>query len=1065
MSARLLLAPAAAGKTAWVIDSVRTAALGLRCTPILVAPTPLQAQSLRMRLAQAGGALGVHILTFDQLHGLLLQQSAAAFTELVEPVRQRLLRVVVDELVQAGALPFYQSLAARPGFVTILDDLIAELKGARIDPATLIGTLDDRRQPPRLRELAAIYARYQRHLQANQWADRAGVGWLALEQVEQPAFVWPAAWSPLFFDGFDSFTKVQLAVLAGLARKAPAVVVTLTGSAATLRGEQPIHPAHQLFVETAGFLRQALNVAAEPLPVLARATAPPLVAIVESIFVPNAPPAPAAGVVDLIAATNRTGEVRAALRWLKMRIVQEGCTPAQVALLARSLSPYRDIIAQVAAEFGVPVRFADGLPLRTNPAVAALLALLRSFVPDTRSGEPLLLRRPVVEAWRSPYFDFGVRAGDEGHAPGLADGDAERLDAAARQGRVIGGLAQWRAALAALAQLDPAALPAHFPAAPVGAEAQTLLDKFDRFIQVLTAPASAATMAGFTGWLEDLIGAGTAAGEEQGASHATPVFSLKLITQFATGDPSDQERDQAAIRALKEVLRGLVWAEAALAIPAASPAVDYPYFVNELAGAVDAATYHLPVDREDAVLVATTVQARGVPFRAVAVMGLAEGELPARGVEDPFLRDADRAMLRDAGLPLESSTRSSEREYFYMTLARAAERLLLTRPRLADNGAEWEASPYWDDVCRLSAVQPLLARNEQPVTPAQAASLEELLEALARWPDPSAFDWLRGAYGDRLDQLAQARTVLQARHSGRGAGALGIYDGDLTRAQELLDAARPKLQRWSASKLERYRTCPYWFYLTALLGVEERVDPEEGADLAQTGNIYHRILEQVYQAVADPTDLPALLDALPGVAARVLDAAPAAEGFRVTAWWTQTRVEIEANVHRSLEALALLEGRPSAFEQPFTGARALVVRRGEDEFALSGMIDRIDRLPNGRLCVVDYKTGVGDYDKADALKQGKRLQVALYALAAQDALQLGTVADGLYWFVHKARPSAWSLATFEGGTPAALALAVDYAWEAVDGARRGEFMPRPPDDGCPDYCPAAAFCWRYRPQR
>ena len=84
----------------------------------------------------------------------------------------------------------------------------------------------------------------------------------------------------------------------------------------------------------------------------------------------------------------------------------------------------------------------------------------------------------------------------------------------------------------------------------------------------------------------------------------------------------------------------------------------------------------------------------------------------------------------------------------------------------------------------------------------------------------------------------------------------------------------------------------------------------------------------------------------------------------------------------------------------------------------------------------------------------------LYALAARDALHLGTPVDGFYWHVKHAEPSEFTLAS---GAEAAMARAAEYAWEAVDGVRHGRFTPRPPDSGCPDYCPAVVFCWRYRP--
>jgi len=276
---------------------------------------------------------------------------------------------------------------------------------------------------------------------------------------------------------------------------------------------------------------------------------------------------------------------------------------------------------------------------------------------------------------------------------------------------------------------------------------------------------------------------------------------------------------------------------------------------------------------------------------------------------------------------------------------------------------------------------------------------------------------------------------------------------------------------WSASRLESYRSCPFQFFVRHVLGLEPRGEPGEGLDVSQLGDIFHRVLEHVYQAegVHDPSNLQQLLTALPEAARQVLDAAPEVEGFRVTAWWQQTREEIVDKVRRSLEALhspaIQADFVPYAHEQRFRKASALKVVDGTDHFFLHGMIDRVDRTPDGRLRIIDYKSGgPWDYDNA-AVAEGKKLQLPLYALAARDALQLGRIEDGFYWHVQHVRASPFSLRGFakcEGRD--ALEVAVERAWEAVRGVRGGRFRPEAPDDGCPDYCPAAVFCWRYRPR-
>ena len=1070
MPLTLIAAPAAAGKGAWLIEQVRRAAAAGQ-TPLVVVATPRQAQQLRQRLAAAGGALGVHLLPFDELFAAILNFAGSARVELHAAARHRLLRVAVDELAETGALFFYAPLVARPGFIAALEGMHFEMRGARLTPTIVAAVLTRLHAPPRLTELAAIYTRYNELLTANGWTDRVGLGELALDALHHDPPNLP--WSPLFFDGFDSFTVVQRETIAALAARIPDLTVLLTAP-----DDAQAAVVHRLFAETNTRLSARLARTVQPLSGRQDAASPPppLSALAEHLFT-NAPAGgDAAADVTLLAAADRAGEVRAALRWLKARIVLDGVAPDDLAVIARSLAPYRDLIDQTAAEFGLPVHFAASLPLRANPAVAALLDLLALFRPDPATGQPVLLRRPLIEAWRSPYFAW--RRG-----PALAPDDADRLDAVARRYVVLYGLDQWREALRLAAAAPEATDDAaeHEDAAPAP-RATTLAARFNHFVEVLTPPV-ATSLRAFVAWLETLIGedtgdatdaftdadaytdadAFTDADAANQTDEAPPTFSLELVTQLQRGDPALMRRDRAALRAFKDVLRGLVWAEDALITArGAAPAVDFPRLLDELAAAVAAATYAPQAPGSAAILASDLLDVRGVNFRAVAMLGLAEGEIPQRRREDPFLRDPDRAQLRAQGLPLDASTRSYEREYFYQAVTRAREKLLLTRPRQAEGGAAWEPSPYWLEVARLTDATEVKISGEAGPALAEAASLAEAMECAAHTSGAAA--WFARHDPARWAHIQAGAAIVRARRQ-RGAPPC---DGALADDPATLAALRPRLRRWSPSRLESYRTCPHYFYVAHVLKLEARGAPEEGADVRQLGNIYHRLFEALYREAGLEVGAPALLAALPAVAAHILDDAPAREGFRVTALWQQQRAEVEDNVARSLVALAELGGTPVALEAHFRGEHALTLTLDGEPYTISGVVDRIDRLADGTLRVIDYKLGVGDYDTPKTLAEGKRLQLPLYALAAE-RLGHGAVSDGVYWFVRVARPSKWSLGSFKDadtgsmGASAAIELAVAHAHAAVQGARQGHFQPAPPATGCPDYCPAAGFCWQYRP--
>lgn len=552
-------------------------------------------------------------------------------------------------------------------------------------------------------------------------------------------------------------------------------------------------------------------------------------------------------------------------------------------------------------------------------------------------------------------------------------------------------------------------------------------------------------MTEYVGWIEGLIG-----GDNQ---EPDPPDALHMWAQASEANNQALcQRDHTALSALKDVLRGLVLAEATVG---ASEPLDYAMFWRELEGAVRSAGIQPSEQEQDAILASDLHRARGLSFKAAALIGLAEGVLPASPSEDALLPEAVRAELAATYERFEHVTESDEPTLFYEGITRATERLLLVRPRLAPDGAPWQPSPYWEAALAACSAteQAVCAKRAGDVVPVgQVASMQELLHTLAQettCPLPRM--------ETRWPHLVRGATIWAIRQRGEPAP----HQGNLSRLGDELWQRWGSRYMWSPSRLESYGACPFRFFVATALGLEVTEPPREGMDVAQKGTLYHRILERLYRETNSPA-LEDLLATLETVAARELDAAPAKDGFRPTAWWEVERAEMTQVLRETVGALyeAADSYAPLRCEARFgiDGQPALHLADEQGgAIRIRGVIDRVDRNTHGAVRVIDYKSSKTQISGRE-LEEGKRLQIGLYALAAEKALGLGHVASGFYWHVPAAKASWLKLERI----PDAQAKVIAYVKQYVAGVRQGDFRPTPPSGGCPSYCPAKSFCWQYQ---
>ncbi len=204
------------------------------------------------------------------------------------------------------------------------------------------------------------------------------------------------------------------------------------------------------------------------------------------------------------------------------------------------------------------------------------------------------------------------------------------------------------------------------------------------------------------------------------------------------------------------------------------------------------------------------------------------------------------------------------------------------------------------------------------------------------------------------------------------AEATASYAGDfvLEKDAELLGALRGVLERnISPSRLNDFLACSLRFYFSKVARFHENEAVEETLEASSFGTMVHAALENLlrpFEQDARPltaADLPALLAQVPAEVGRALRQedteryARPDEGLNHVYGQVATRL-----VMRYLQGLPAREGLPLrlfSLEKPLAatvfvdvpGSGALAVR-------LFGMADRVDQLPDGRLRVVDYKTGL-----------------------------------------------------------------------------------------------------------
>ncbi len=389
----------------------------------------------------------------------------------------------------------------------------------------------------------------------------------------------------------------------------------------------------------------------------------------------------------------------------------------------------------------------------------------------------------------------------------------------------------------------------------------------------------------------------------------------------------------------------------------------------------------------------------GLHPRRLYFCGLTETSLPSAYSADPILPDRVR---KATGMPDVNWHQEHERFHFRRTLESS-----LNPPILSCHAV----------------------RDGQPVLPTPFLTLKPTPA-----PRPVAL------YSEAEEQVAGGKTA------GR-TFAESALEVDFSRDDEVLAvlaADYGPAQPISVTRLERYRRCPYEFYIDYILGIETPEEPHYDIDARQWGLVIHLVMEKLYR------DGPVAPDGIESAARKALDAT--LKEVELPAFWT----EVTRRVFNGLLP-GIIRCETGLRDGGFVPGRAELRLRGKlaKDIALKGRADRVDTA--GKLFrIIDYKTGAPRNFGGKAVLDGTHLQLPLYAwLYAEEHAR--AVADNFGIYTLREPEVLW----FAGEKYDARQLIEAAAENAVDVVRQirsGRFPATPGDDRACEYCGLGHTC-------
>lgn len=674
--------------------------------------------------------------------------------------------------------------------------------------------------------------------------------------------------------------------------------------------------------------------------------------------------------ISLIAANTRINEAELIAKEIKRLILNKNVSPNKICVSFNLVSNFSSTFKDIFQTYGIPFNLTDRTALDKSAPVIGIISFLEILEND-------FFYKSIFKAVSSGFIKLnGV--------------DLNNLMNIATQLKIIAGRLNWIKSLTESIELLKYSEEIE-TAEKKKISYQKGLNDINRIYKLLKKFDIKNTIPEFLENLKQLV------------------FNLGLFNEILDSDAGTGEASIKSVTTFFETITEVFTLLEQQFGP--DKKYDLKFFLDQIRTAGNWARFNVKEKVDYGVLITSINEIRGLRFDYLFIAGLVDGEFPTRFNPEIFYSGTYAKSARNHQL--------EERYHFYQSLCAWNKALYLSYAKFEDEKKLVE-STFIQELLKLFDVRKIDNSGYDILLYSQEELLKNIgeswkykkLDELKNRTAGQSLDWKRLLKSLEIDKLRRENPFLETQFNGyllydEKLESFPNYKHELNK--ESLEFINSFLEKeYSITQLETFALCPFKYFLTRVLRLEEIKEPSDEIEALELGSLLHSILYEFYTVLREKdlvinkstdTEFNKAKKILFDIAKANFDSLNFSSPM--TFFEKEKIFGLNGNQKESILFKFIEHERnqdknslPAYFEVAFGSIR----RSGADEklstyvpikvgaVNLRGKIDRIDiDIKNKLLTIIDYKLG-GKKPSIKDLEEGIALQLPVYLYAANKIL-------------------------------------------------------------------------------